>query len=566
MSREYSLTPEQLQKNLEFLGNYESSRPVIATAAPPALRKLFLSSRWNDKLGELAIKSVKVHLQAYNEDIEAAKNPHLNTSTQAKEVTTLFDEAAKKINTLLAEDPDNVDAVASMMSPSVARATWAWHSMPYPVFWDIQQRFSATEHVAKRVNLGRETGTRNLDQWILKNENWLRQRAIQNKGAWSTGLVTLSSMVWSLSTLKESYREITRVQVDGFTCLDARRSSSIYIQPNISSFSNKFRDITNGQLDGLDWSNIFIAGGIVLGALLCVDKEAPMHTSEQWKGSDIDIYICGLDSIEATKKIEHLFQVFIRNLPEGAEILVVRNTKTISFLSKFPHRRFQIILKICPTPAEVLLNFDLDICAMGYDGNQLYMLPRAARALETGYNVFTMDVVRGHYLGTRRASQEQRRVMVFKYADKGYGIRILPHYVEALKSIDISTLSREDYPISYYNQPELEKRLVIAHVVEKARQYTSGCIKAYLNWTKNGKTLERHYVTSSSWKGTTLIPSTTKPVFTHALLDTTAQKNSEPQMRSCLTGFELFYRHIALWEEEQAGNIYIQPDVWASTI
>ncbi|KAG8809114.1 hypothetical protein FRC17_003608 [Serendipita sp. 399] len=328
------------------------------------------------------------------------------------------------------------------MSPSVARATWSWYSLPYSVFWEIQQRFSEAKHIAKKVNTGGDDGTRDIDHWILQNENWLRQRRIQNKdAAWETGLVTLGNSVWSLSTLEESYRRISRVQVDGFVCLDARRSPSIYIQPNNDAFSKKFQEITNGQLKGLDWSNIFVAGGIVLGALLCVDAEASVHNPEQWKGSDIDIYIYGLDPVKATVKIEHLFDVFTRNLPEGEEVLVVRNTKTISFLSSYPHRRFQIILKICPSPAEVLLNFDLDICAMGYDGNQFYMLPRAARALETGYNVFTMDMVQGHYLGTRRASQEQR---VFKYANKGYGIRILPSYIEALKSIDVSALHPED--------------------------------------------------------------------------------------------------------------------------
>jgi len=36
------------------------------------------------------------------------------------------------------------------------------------------------------------------------------------------------------------------------------------------------------------------------------------------------------------------------------------------------------------------------------------MLPRCARALETGYTAFTMDLVYGHHLGDRRATQEMR--------------------------------------------------------------------------------------------------------------------------------------------------------------
>lgn len=58
--------------------------------------------------------------------------------------------------------------------------------------------------------------------------------------------------------------------------------------------------------------------------------------------------------------------------------------------------------------AEVLLNFDLDPCAICWNGKEVLMLPRAARALETGYTVFTMDLVHGHHLGDRRATQEVR--------------------------------------------------------------------------------------------------------------------------------------------------------------
>lgn len=39
----------------------------------------------------------------------------------------------------------------------------------------------------------------------------------------------------------------------------------------------------------------------------------------------------------------------------------------------------------------------------------------------------------GHYLNDRRATQDQR---IFKYASRGYGIRFLPAYVEAVKGVE----------------------------------------------------------------------------------------------------------------------------------
>ena len=58
------------------------------------------------------------------------------------------------------------------------------------------------------------------------------------------------------------------------------------------------------------------------------------------------------------------------------------------------------------------------------------MLPRFVRALETGSSIFTMDLIWGHHLGHRRASQENR---LFKYADRGFGLRILPSYARSLQ-------------------------------------------------------------------------------------------------------------------------------------
>lgn len=106
-------------------------------------------------------------------------------------------------------------------------------------------------------------------------------------------------------------------------------------------------------------------------------------TKEQWVSSDIDIYVYGLDPRTATDKMRHIYDVYRRNIPVDDPVLVVRNSKTITFYSKYPTRRLQIVLKLVKTPKDVLLNFDLDICAMGWDGSDLWMLPRAARALES---------------------------------------------------------------------------------------------------------------------------------------------------------------------------------------
>lgn len=556
-----------------FDASWRPKATVIAVAAPSAIRKLLL--RQDLDADELAIEAHKLQMETYTNNVQAIKNGGDDPTPQVGSVGSLFDTAAKKLGKLLEDDSENVDAVASLVNPSIARATWKWFTLPYPVFCSIQAKFISAEPERKRVHVepdasGKEADvSTSVDHWILKNEEWLRNRRISDPAAnWRVGLVGLDGMsndVWSVSELGETYRKITRAPVDGFMFLDARKAAHIYIQPNAQRFKDSFERLTSGQLKGLDWSNIFVAGGSVLGSLLCVDGvEDPINTPKQWESSDIDVYIYGLDPEEANKKVHHLFDVFKANLPADAPVLVVRNTKTISFISNYPTRRFQIILKLCPSPAEILLNFDLDICAVGFDGTEVYMLPRAARALETGYNVWTMEMVQGHYLGTRRASQEQR---VFKYADKGYGIRILPHYLAALKAVDATSIPKY-YGINFEEGDPLNLQ---SHVNE-ARKYFDTVFRVYMKWTKNGETIKPHYVLGA-WSGSRKYDQNSKskqgqkrlPVLSHALLDTDEQITSEPLRRGCLTGFELLYRHVALWEAQEQGRLIIRPDVWAST-
>ncbi|KAJ7098262.1 hypothetical protein C8R44DRAFT_357130 [Mycena epipterygia] len=275
--------------------------------------------------------------------------------------------------------------------------------------------------------------------------------------------------------------------------------------------------MSDGLLKNLNWSNLFVAGGIVLGSLLSVDTPDP-----RWKSSDIDIYVYGLTPDEANEKIKHLFETFRTNLPAGTPTLVVRNCTTITFYARYPLRRIQIVLKLGESPKSVLLNFDLDVCAMGWDGTTLWMLPRAARALETGCNVFTMDLIRGHYLSDRRASTQER---IFKYADKGYGIRILPSYISSLVA-----------PSSKRKKGKKLAAPDISVIVAQEREWTADEIKAALRRGVPDIGLNCVMPKLAGYRGT-----------------------------RCLKGFRIFMRCVALWEMAHRKEVIVKEDVWAST-
>jgi hypothetical protein len=281
-------------------------------------------------------------------------------------------------------------------------------------------------------------GLTNLDDAILANERYLRSRGPErNKDG--VGLLSLEHLDFVVSndrsfdsdTASSNFRTIIRKDPPkgGFEFLDAARARRLDIHPSTESFAATFHRLTKDILKGLDWSNIFIAGGSVLATLLHVDPsrdDDPGATD-----SDLDVYIYGLGPKEANEKVNDIYETWSSNLPEVKEKIVVKNSKTINFLADYPNRRIQIVLKLVASPTSVLLNFDLDACALGFNGTDVLMLPRCARALETGYNVFTMDLIWGHHLGDRRASQEIR---IFKYASRGFGMRMLPSYIKTIES------------------------------------------------------------------------------------------------------------------------------------
>lgn len=277
-----------------------------------------------------------------------------------------------------------------------------------------------------------------IDELILANERFIRSRG-PRRNRDSKYLVRFEQP----ETLFQNAREdphgerlvITRNDLSrgGLELFDIRRPRRLYLQPNLNAFVRTFHRITRNILQGLNWQNVFIAGGIVLTTLLHVDPAR--DTEKEVQDGDIDLYLYDLNPVEANDKVREIYQVWSQNLPSNnRQKLVVKNATTITFLSDYPNRRIQIVLKLVPSPTAVLLNFDLDPCAMGFDGTEILMLPRAARCLETGYTTFTMDLVCGHHLHDPRATQHTP-IRVLKYADRGFGIRILPSYVRALEDL-----------------------------------------------------------------------------------------------------------------------------------
>ncbi|KAJ3300926.1 hypothetical protein HDU76_005966, partial [Blyttiomyces sp. JEL0837] len=182
-------------------------------------------------------------------------------------------------------------------------------------------------------------------------------------------------------------------------------------------FIFNWRIFTENSLQFLKWDNVFAAGGSVLACLAPVPDEmrySPAHLREMYRekfpASDIDLFIYGLDEASAKTRMEEIYNQIVDAVP--FETLSFRTSHAVTIVSQHPYRYIQIVLRLYKSPAEVLTGFDVDCCAVGFNGKDVYCAPRAFCALVTQTN--TIDL-------TRRSPSYEVRLA--KYAERGYEIR-----------------------------------------------------------------------------------------------------------------------------------------------
>ena len=219
-----------------------------------------------------------------------------------------------------------------------------------------------------------------------------------------------------------------------------------------AQFAHNWRVFTLDALTGLDWGGVVAAGGSVLACattdappgpltgrsrdaarqLLCRAKvagvDAALTSSPAFLElhgrdapgnlavADIDLWLCGLTAEEAAAKVAHIGAVLTANAAKrGATVMAARTAHTFTFFSAYPFRCVQVVNALFPSAAAPLLDFDLDCCALAFDGQRVLALPRALAAVTARANVL-------------RAGQEPRGLRAFtrakKYAARGFALAL----------------------------------------------------------------------------------------------------------------------------------------------
>ncbi|KAE8194367.1 hypothetical protein CF335_g5361 [Tilletia laevis] len=495
----------------------------------------------------------------------------LPSTSEGHEPPTLFAHATARVAIELGkasetEAQEIASRVPLVASSSFKDAIFNFAPLPYAVLSQAL-RFSSMAKTPRGSKQASESGGASqgadaVDEWIIRNEKYMRARlvldnprddgspaaptgdetnpsllrlGIDKSGShWKEFMVGLgrdSKRVFVNSNPQDSSSSTIRIQrpdkadLPGLLLLDHYRKEVIEINA-LSAFQSRFETMIFAALKGLDWSNVLVAGGIALAALTSVtDEEA-----QKSEGSDIDLYLWGLTADQANAKLLEIEKVFASNLPldEGTgkpiKYAALRNLQTITFVpERYPYRRVQVILKLCLNPMAILLNFDLDQVAVGYTGDEVWMLPRASRALVTGYTTFTMDLIHGSFLESRKATQCKR---VFKYGERGYGLRFLPSYIEALPTVPLNqkTTTEKNVPEELLPRDELNVTLR----EERAR----------VAW----------WLASHNRKFR--LPFRDRRV---SMAESRKLNTGEIADSGSLSGWQLFARHIASWELAQLG-------------
>lgn len=116
-------------------------------------------------------------------------------------------------------------------------------------------------------------------------------------------------------------------------------------------------------------------------------------------------------SLQCRKKLHELYETICDSIP--FPVLVFRSAYAISFVSQYPFRNIQIILRLYSSPTEILMGFDVDSCSCGFDGKDVYMTPRCHQAITRQMNTVDMS---------RRSPTYELRLA--KYALRGFAVEV----------------------------------------------------------------------------------------------------------------------------------------------
>ncbi len=257
------------------------------TSLPP-----FLLNGWRLQQGEEGRAKAAKQLKDFTTSSLAETfmrfqlDKHFAASDQSVSAPSLASVAVGSILEALDNSGDlvsDVSTIAESLNSTTLRQLLNDPRTPYPLL--------RTFLTLPRTLAAKDRSIVDVDEAILRNEHYIRSRDSNRDDRYLILLEDLSSI---LAKAPQDGRPLSFTRKDppkgGLELLDERRRRELTIQSSSASFCKVFERITHGALSGLDWSNVLVAGGIALTALLHTD---PLKDDDRAvRDLDIDLYIC----------------------------------------------------------------------------------------------------------------------------------------------------------------------------------------------------------------------------------------------------------------------------------
>lgn len=374
-------------------------------------------------------KQILQHRLEQKKLLEENRRRHTSSSLACISGAKILDELSKSADT-----EADLKAVADTLTETTLQQLLRDPRAPYHV---LRAFHALPQSYLTKEASGTERRAVDIDEAVLENDRYIRFRGglTNTDGKYIVGLKAFAAINSPATAGLNKTLAITREcpPKGGLELLDKYRQKTLRIQQNDAAYTKNFEKITQGALSGLRWDNLVVAGSTALQALLDMDHTAHVNDCDV---NDISIFLYGLDATRASLKLREIESLWKSNLNPSAEVCVLRTESFVEFRVNRPYKSAHVALTIFQSPTEILSHFHLDAYAIGYDGRQVLMIPRCARAIETGYSIFTTDLIMPHLDISSRTMKD-----LFKLAHLGFGIRILPCHVKSLEKSALEVAS-----------------------------------------------------------------------------------------------------------------------------
>lgn len=393
-------------------------------------------------------KQILQHRLEQKKLLEENRRHHTSSSLACISGAKILDELSKS-----ADIEADFKAVADSLTETSLQQLLRDPRAPYHVL----RAFHALpqSYLTKEVS-GTERRAVDIDEAVLQNDRYIRFRGglTNTDGKYIVGLKAFAAIHSPATADPNKTLAITREcpPKGGLELLDKYRQRTLRIQQNDAAYTKNFEKITQGALSGLRWENLVVAGSTAFQALLDMDHTAHVNDCNV---NIISIFLYGLDATRAGLKLREIESLWKSNLNPSAEVCVLRTESFVEFRVNRPYKSAHVALTIFQSPTEILSHFHLDAHAIGYDGRQVLMIPRCARAIETGYSIFTTDLIMPRHLNHHLEISSRTMNDLIKLAHLGFGIRILPCHVKSLEksALEVASSALVDTGVSDNSPP-----------------------------------------------------------------------------------------------------------------